>query len=193
MLPVVGYFAAIGLAYLATEIATIQVATLLLGHPVFAVVAVLTLVLTCSGFGSLWSDRMGERRVRYALAALVVMVTMASLGFLPTVHALQPLPLGLRVVATVALVAPVAIMMGIPFPAGVRLVAREDQVGLAWAWAANGFASVVAAPLAALVALEWGSSSLLAGAGFIYAIAAAVLYSRSTTTPLSSAAGLPPT
>jgi hypothetical protein len=193
VLPVVGYFAAIGLAYLATEIATIQVATLLLGHPVFAVVAVLTLVLTCSGFGSLWSDRMGERRVRYALAALVVMVTMASLGFLPTVHALQPLPLGLRVVATVALVAPVAIMMGIPFPAGVRLVAREDQVGLAWAWAANGFASVVAAPLAALVALEWGSSSLLAGAGFIYAIAAAVLYSRSTTTPLSSAAGLPPT
>ncbi|MDH3458154.1 MAG: hypothetical protein OER90_15040 [Gemmatimonadota bacterium] len=192
VLPVVGYFAAIGLAYLATEIATIQAATLLLGHPVFAVVAVLTLVLTCSGFGSLWSDRMGRRAVRYALAALVVMVTMAALGLLPAVHALQPLPLGLRAVATVALVAPVAIMMGIPFPAGVRIVAREDQVGLAWAWAANGFASVVAAPLAALIALEWGSSSLLAGAALIYAMAAAVLYSRSTAAPLSSAAGLPP-
>lgn len=193
VLPIVGYFTAIGLAYLATEIATIQIATLLLGHPVFAVVAVLTLVLTCSGLGSVWSDRMSGLRARVAVVVLVGLVTLAALALMPAVHGLQSLPLTLRVLATVALVAPVALMMGVPFPAGVRLVVRQDQAGLAWAWAANGFASVVAAPLAALVALEWGSSSLLAGAAITYAIAAAVLLSQSTTPPLSSGAGSPPT
>ncbi|MGH7700464.1 MAG: hypothetical protein ACREMJ_08130, partial [Gemmatimonadales bacterium] len=45
---------------------------------------------------------------------------------------------------------------------------------VAWAWAANGFASVVAAPLGALVVVELGSPALLLGAAGAYGVAALV-------------------
>jgi hypothetical protein len=61
-----------------------------------------------------------------------------------------------------------------PFPLGLRRLAAGSEGRVAWAWAANGFASVVAAPLAALIALEVGSGTLLAGAGTAYAVAGAV-------------------
>jgi hypothetical protein len=59
-----------------------------------------------------------------------------------------------------------------PFPLGVRSLVAGDRTGLAWAWAANGFASVIAAPLAALVGLELGSPALLGAAALAYAAAA---------------------
>jgi hypothetical protein len=43
---------------------------------------------------------------------------------------------------------------------------------VAWAWAANGFASVVATPAAALIALEAGSQMLFLVAAIAYAGAA---------------------
>ncbi|HEU5040253.1 MAG TPA: hypothetical protein VFT84_05515, partial [Gemmatimonadales bacterium] len=62
--PLVGYFGALGLAYLAAEIAAIQQLTLLLGHPVYAVAAVLAAALIGSGIGSVWSDRLAPARAR---------------------------------------------------------------------------------------------------------------------------------
>jgi hypothetical protein len=45
---------------------------------------------------------------------------------------------------------------------------------VSWAWAANGFASVVAAPLSAVIALELGSPALFVAAAGAYGIAAVV-------------------
>ena len=56
---------------------------------------------------------------------------------------------------------PAAVLMGMPFPVGLRRLAGDHPVDRAWAWAANGFASVVATPLAMLVALKLGSRVLL--------------------------------
>ncbi len=71
-----------------------------------------------------------------------------------------------------AILAPLAFVMGLPFPLGLRRLAAGDGRRVAWAWAANGFASVVAAPLAALIALEAGSRWLLWCAAGGYALAA---------------------
>jgi hypothetical protein len=63
--------------------------------------------------------------------------------------------------------------MGMPFALGLRsLFAPGDSPALAWA--ANGFASVVAAPFSAIVALEAGTEALLALAATGYAVAALV-------------------
>src|SRR5262249_56009894 len=66
---------------------------------------------------------------------------------------------------------PVAFAMGMPFSLGLRQLAPRGG-SLAWAWASNGFASVVAAPLSALISLELGSRILLVVAGASYAVAA---------------------
>jgi hypothetical protein len=70
------------------------------------------------------------------------------------------------------LLAPVAIAMGTLLPLGLRGIARVDSGRIAWAWAANGFASVVGVPLAALIAVEAGSPMLLLFAAAMYATAA---------------------
>ena len=91
-------------------------------------------------------------------------------------HLFQPLPLAARAGFGVLAVAPLGFLMGVPFPVGLRALAGADVPCTSWAWAANGFASVVAAPLAALIAVEVGSSVVLLVGGISYAMAAAVLF-----------------
>jgi hypothetical protein len=180
--PVLGYFGAIGFAYLAAEIGLIQLLTLLLGHPVYAFTTVLTILLVCSGVGSVWSDRV--RPARGWLAPLLLAAAMMALGMvlLPLVHAGQHTAFLVRLCLTVVALAPVAVLMGVPFPVGLRSLSPNDGRSVAWAWAANGFASVVAAPMAALIALEASSAFVLVGAGVAYGAAAALHRMISNTT-----------
>ena len=176
LVPILGYFAAIGLAYLAAEIAAIQQLSLLLGHPVYAVTAVLVAFLTSSGLGSIWSDRIAAHRGWMLLLGIAALLLVYSGALLRLVHLLQPLPLAARAGFGVLAVAPLGFLMGVPFPVGLRALAGGDVPCTAWAWAANGFASVVAAPLAALIAVEAGSPVVLLVGGISYAMAAAVLF-----------------
>lgn len=186
----VAYFAAIGVAYLTTELAAIQQLGLLLGHPVYAVAAALAAFLMFSGMGSLWSDRLDPRAARRAAAALAALLAVYAALLLGAVHLAQPAPLALRALAAVLLLAPPAFLMGLPFPLGLRGIARGTDRGLALAWAANGFASVVAAPLGALVALEAGSRALFLLAALGYA-AAAALAPGLRAVPAPTASGSP--
>lgn len=167
-----GYFGAIGLAYLAAEIAAIQQLSLLLGHPIYAVAAVLTVFLICSGLGSLWSDRVAVHHGPALLAAAAFLLLIHAAVLLRLVHLFQSFPLPIRVLAGMIEMAPVAFLMGLPFPLGLRTLARDDTARTAWAWATNGFASVVAAPLAALIALEMGSPAVFLVAAIFYSVAA---------------------
>lgn len=168
----VAYFAAIGLAYLAAEIAAIQQLTLLLGHPVYAVTAALAVMLACSGAGSAWSDRWEPSAARTACAVSALLIGLLATGLLPLVHAAQPAPIAARAALGVVALAPAAALMGMPFPLGLRALAMSDQRRIALAWASNGYASAVAAPLAALISVELGSPVLLALAALGYALAA---------------------
>lgn len=169
-----GYFAAIGFAYLAAEIAAIQQLSLLLGHPVYAVAAVFAAILIASGLGAWRSDAVAARRAGAALAGLAATLGVYAAGLLALVHWAQTLPLALRALLALAALAPPAFLMGFPFPTGLRLLASASRPAVAWAWAINGFAAVIAAPLSALIAIEWGSPALFASSAFAYLGAAAV-------------------
>ncbi|HSO22194.1 MAG TPA: class I SAM-dependent methyltransferase [Chondromyces sp.] len=178
----VSYFGLIGLAFLAAEIAAIQQLTLLLGHPVYSVAVVLAAFLVASGTGSALSDRRAAGdawRVAALIAALLVVLAAGSLAL---VHAVHAAPLAVRGLAALLLMLPLAFLMGFPFPLGLRRLVRPQAVGgTAWAWAANGFASVMAAPLAGLLALEAGTSSVFLFAAGCYAAAALLARGASTT------------
>ena len=175
---VIGYFAAIGFAYLAAEIAAIQQLSLLLGHPVYSVAVVLAVFLVASGAGSAWSDRRrGSEAWKAALVLAALLVAYAAL-LLTAMHSIHRASLAVRVVTAAAVLLPLAFAMGLPFPLGLRHLCRGKGEGMAWAWAANGFASVMATPLSALIALEAGSRALLFCAGLAYAMAAAALLLR---------------
>jgi hypothetical protein len=170
-LRIVVYFAAIGLAYMSVEIAAIQQLTLLLGRPQYAVTAVLATFLVCSGIGSIWSDTVKPARVTVLVAGLTALVVVYAALLLPIVHMAQSAPIVARASTALALTAPPALLMGFPFALGLRHMAGSQGETYAWAWAANGFASVAATPLAALVALEIGTPWLFVVGATAYAVA----------------------
>ena len=77
-------------------------------------------------------------------------------------------PLPLRIALAVALMTPAGMLMGIPLPAGVRLLSATQPQLVAWAWGMNGALSVLGAILAVFIAMNWGFSvTLLCGAGVL--------------------------
>ena len=73
-----------------------------------------------------------------------------------------------------ALLAPLAFLMGWPFPAGMALLEKRSANLMPWAWGINGFASVAAAPLAVLLAMSLGFRLVLALAVIAYLLAVLV-------------------
>ena len=74
----------------------------------------------------------------------------------------------------VALVAPLAFVMGLPFPLALARVRAVAPALVPWAWGVNGCASVVAAALAGLVAMSLGSRDTILLGAAAYAVAAGV-------------------
>ena len=61
-------------------------------------------------------------------------------------------------------------VLGIPMPAGLRLLnARAPQM-VTWAWGMNGALSVVGATLAIFIAMNWGFSVTFLAASATYLI-----------------------
>ncbi|NBD36579.1 MAG: hypothetical protein GVY30_11360 [Chloroflexi bacterium] len=171
-LPVALYFGLLGLGFLCVEIPLMQRFILFLGHPAYAMTAVLFAVLLFSGIGSLLSSR---APLRPALALLIALALVYPL-LLPRLFAVSlGLPLSGRMLVTVASIAPLGLLMGMPFPKGLGLLesrasgrpASEDWIP--WAWGVNGATSVVASVLASLVALTWGFRWVLALGALCYA------------------------
>jgi hypothetical protein len=164
------YFGLIGLAFLLVEIPLIQRFILFLGHPAYALTAVLFALLLFSGLGS---QIVHTRRIpqRPALALLTVLV-LGLPWLLSGLFALSlGLPLWLRVGLTMAALAPVGVLMGMPFPLGLRWLEKEAPDLIPWVWGVNGAASVVSAVLAALLALSFGFSWVLMTGAACYASA----------------------
>jgi hypothetical protein len=154
-----GYFALLGLGYLCVEIPLLQQFILFLGHPAYATATVLFALLLFSGVGSLLSRRVGLRLV---LLLLPLLVAGYALGLPALFAAALAVPLGGRLIVAVLALAPPGLLMGMPFPKGLALLERDAPGLVAWAWGVNGAVSVVASILAALLALSFGFSAVLA-------------------------------
>jgi len=75
------------------------------------------------------------------------------------------------------LIAPVGILLGMPMPGGMRLLAADRADIIPWGWGINGAFSVVGATLAVFIAMNWGFSVTLLSAAVVYALAAITLWS----------------
>ena len=74
-----------------------------------------------------------------------------------------------RCVVAVMALAPLAILMGMPFPTGLRLVQRWNESAVPWAWGVNAMATTLGAVLCVLISLQWGFTTSLVGAAGLYA------------------------
>jgi hypothetical protein len=153
------YFTLLGLAFLFVEMPLAQRFIVFVGHPITALAVVLFSVLLFSGLGSLTMPRW--RRLWMALGALVALVAVYPLVLPAVFDATFGAPLWLRVLISLALIAPLGVLMGVPFARGLRIVEARAPGLTPWAWAINGCASVVSAILAVMLAISWGFSAVL--------------------------------
>ena len=153
------FFAAIGVGFLVLEVALIQRFVLFLGFPTYALSVVLFALLLFTGLGAHLSSRAGDgaqRLLTRSLGAAVALIVVAAFGLHPLLGELIDLPFALRVATTVALLAPAGVLLGMAMPIGLQRIEALHPGAATWAWAVNGIASVVAAALAVVVAIQWG-------------------------------------
>jgi spermidine synthase len=166
------FFTMIGVGYMLVEISLIQLFVLYLGHPAYSVSVTIFSLLVFSGLGSFVARRVrtSERR-RLVFLAIAAAVLLGSIALRPILGLLTVPWLAIRCAVVVALVAPVGLLMGIPFPTVIATMTSDSGTTIPWAWATNASASVIASVLAVPLAMTLGFSRVLWLAAAAYLIA----------------------
>jgi hypothetical protein len=182
------YFLFIGAGYILIEVALIQKFVLFLGHPTYALTVVIFSMLVASGIGSFASRRLigrDEGRLIKVLgvAALLVALLGAVVGSLLT--ALVGLPIVLKMAITVAMIAPLGFVMGMPFPTGLARLEEWHAPSVRWAWSLNAASSVLGSVGALVCAIYLGLvQTLIIGGLFYFAALAVIARVRPEATPV---------
>ena len=173
------YFGALGAGFMLLEVSLLQRFVLLLGHPVYSLTVTLFSLLLGTGVGSLISRRVPQAGVKAAttkaLAAAVAAGLLTPLVLPSLIDLAIAWPLPLRIVAAVVVLFPIGVLLGMPLPGGVRLLAASRPEIVPWGWGMNGAFSVIGATLAIFVAMNWGFSMTMLASAAVYATAAVTL------------------
>jgi spermidine synthase len=157
--PWLGAFAGLGFGFIAVEIILIQKLSVFLGGPAYSMAITLCALLVFSGLGSRLSQDLASSGYRAVLAmiAAALVVQAAELVFLDWgIPALLGLAHGWRCVIAIVTIAPLGLLMGMPFP---TLLAKSGEVSqnlLPWAWGVNACATVLGSVLATISSIMMG-------------------------------------
>jgi len=181
MVPDILYFCCLGLGFILIEVCFIQLFTKIIGFPTHTFTTVVFSMLIAAGIGSMLSGRLKiqqAQRWRWVFAGIVLYGTLFTLLREPIFHATLSLQLPLRILVAVLLITPLGLLLGMPFPLGISSLGERYREGVPWAWALNGFFTVVGGFLAVVLSIFWGFTIVIWIALAIYALAG-VSYWRS--------------
>ncbi len=171
------YFSCLGVGFIFIEIALMQKLTLLLGHPIYSLTVTLFSLLIFTGLGSALSTnwfRSGER-LWIVPAGVAVLLLAFVFGSPWMVSRLIGFPLSVRIAATVLVLAPIGLLLGVPFAYGMRVLSEVNPSLVPWAWAVNACLTVIGSILTVILSMNFGFNVVLVSAIVIYGIAFAVM------------------
>ncbi|MEZ5318832.1 MAG: hypothetical protein R2752_15640 [Vicinamibacterales bacterium] len=168
----IAYFAMIGLGFMFVQIPFLQRFSVYLGHPTYTFSIILFLMILAAGAGSWLSDRLDPagrfaRRLPFAIAGVIVLETLV---LQPVTDATIGGGLPARTFVTALFVAPLALLLGMCFPFGLRLAGRSSATISAWMWGVNGAAGVMASIVAVMASMWLGIDVSLWIAAGLYAL-----------------------
>ena len=178
------YVSGLGYGYLAVETVLIHELVLFVGHPTYAVTTVIFTMLLFSGIGSIVVGRFEGDLTRKLLVVLgsVVLLGVVQAWVVPQILYATALgfPVAVRVFLTGLALAPLGLVMGMPFPLALRILRPEAAGMVPWAWAFNGWMSVVASLATVFVSRLYGYDQAfgLALAAYVVALVLAPTLKR---------------
>lgn len=166
-------FALLGTGFMLVEISLLQRLTFFLGEPVLALAVLLGALLVFMGAGSLISARIPIQRSTLAVALAGIVIAALLLAYrytLPEIlQSLLTYNLPVRVAAAIALIMPLGIFLGSPFPMALRSMHRDGASwSVPWMWTINGVFSVLGATAAVVLAMTYGMETVLLAAAACY-------------------------
>ncbi len=165
------YFAFLGIGFMFVEISFIQKIILPLENPSYAVATVLTSLLISSGIGSLLSHRVSGLRNPVTALIITFLIILYSI-FLPAVSdIISPYSILVKIPLVFFILMPLGLLMGIPFPTGLKILGKKNELLIPWAWAINGCFSVLAPILTIMLAMTLGFTIVLWLGAFAYLMA----------------------
>lgn len=166
------FFSLIGAGFMLLEIGLLQRLSVFLGHPTYALGVLLFTLIASTGCGSLLSERLplGARRFVLALPCGMAAAILAAWQLLPGIMTrMVAASLPARAIASVALLLPLGLLLGLFFPCGMRLARRGADDATPWYWALNGIFGVLCSALAVLISIYAGISANFLLAALCYA------------------------
>jgi hypothetical protein len=155
----IAYFLLIGVGFMLAEVALLQRLGLILGQPTYSLVVVVTSLVAGTGLGALVSDRLPlDRAPLCYVFPLVLSVSVASLGWFSPAFAAFALPqeIPARIGWSIAVTGGLGVLLGVAFPAGMRLATAPLPDEAPWFWGMNGVGSVLASSAAVMLAERYG-------------------------------------
>ncbi len=153
------YFLLLGVGYILIQAVSIQRLTLFLGQPAYAFQVILFSMLMFSGAGSFITGKfINERKVTTILMILVVIASIYAVFLSPLIYFLMPNPIPEKIGYSVLLLSPLYILMGMPFPLGLRIVSKKAEKDVIWMYAVNGGGSVTGSIIGMILAFSFGFS-----------------------------------
>lgn len=161
-LPLIIYFATIGLGFMLIEISQLQRLIIFLGHPTYSLSVVLFTLLLSSGLGSYLTHGIKDHTWQisaYSRLFFLILILLAFGIFTSNVTKIfQSSEIFLRIVAAVLILFPIGIFMGMAFPLGMKVASAHDENLTPWLWGINGATSVCGSVLAVAISLDSGIS-----------------------------------
>ena len=174
------FAAGLGTGFMMVEIHLLQRFGLFLGYPTLTLAVALFGLLLGTGAGSLaggWYRPLAHPR-GLGLVGVAVGLVCYLYGFLLDGALAGALAWSLpaRVGLTLALVAPLGMLLGTCFPACLRLGGSQRAGIVPWLWTVNGFFSVLGSVGAVALGMEWGASASLAVGALAYVAVGTTLF-----------------
>ncbi|MCG2590458.1 hypothetical protein [Rhodohalobacter sulfatireducens] len=173
-LPTFIHFGAIGVGFMFLEMVFIQQFTNFMGDPIYSVAVVMTAILVFSGVGSSIQKKLPWppiSRIRYAGLSVMAIAILFLFLLDPILSLFVGYSLWTRFVVTLVLLFPLTFMLGWMFVSGIGVLESRSPKLVPWAWGINGFASVIAAPLAVMLSMSVGFKMVVLMAAGCYGVA----------------------
>lgn len=174
---IVLYFAALGAGFILIELALLQKLILLLGNPTMTFAILLFTMLLSSGLGSLASTKfmkVGIRNLTFVILGIVGIGFFYAIMLPLLINSVISEEFMVKVAVSVAMLAPIGFLMGMPLPTGMRVLKSNLPTYIPWMWAINGAFSVLGAVLTVVVGILHGASYALGMGILIYLVALGV-------------------